>query len=446
MPNSEPQQSRLASIQEEGAARSSPMHPAAADVVADSLVEELNETRERTDSHLHEERKVADEAIATDHEAELALEKKREETDADLSRGRRQDRPLPAPERAVETDGDARRLAELLGDERERAERALHREQERADEALEEERKHADEILELERERLRQQYQEQLALLREVTDEVLADERSQTNQAVEEIAERLADEKDAHGMTKVALTSRDQFFAIVSHDLRNPLNAILGASAVLSKATVAEGTDGLRRVRDSAGMIQRLAGHMGRMIGDLLDVESIAAGKLQIRKEPHDLVAIAGEAIEVARAAGALRGQRFELVALAPRAPCCVDRERVLQVFGNVLGNAVKFAPSESTVTILVGLVGKDVRIAVRDRGPGVPRDQLHAIFDRFSQLGRDDRRGLGLGLFISKWIVEGHRGRIWCENAPDGGAIFVVSLPEGSSSSHEKIRRFNEG
>ena len=106
------------------------------------------------------------------------------------------------------------------------------------------------------------------------------------------------------------------------------------------------------------------------------------------------------------------------------------DPARILQVLSNLLSNAMKFTPAQGRVAVRLSRVGDSVRFAVSDTGMGVPTDQLEAVFERFVQLTKNDRRGVGLGLYISRAIVEGHGGRMWAEKAPGGGSTFSFTLP----------------
>jgi signal transduction histidine kinase len=113
-----------------------------------------------------------------------------------------------------------------------------------------------------------------------------------------------------------------------------------------------------------------------------------------------------------------------------PALPCVFDRERMLQVLANLIANALKFTPRGGAITIEAERAGDDVRIAVRDTGSGIPADMLDAIFERFWQVGKNDQRGLGLGLYISRCIVDAHGGRIWAESTVGGGSALHFTIP----------------
>jgi signal transduction histidine kinase len=106
------------------------------------------------------------------------------------------------------------------------------------------------------------------------------------------------------------------------------------------------------------------------------------------------------------------------------------DPDRIAQVLGNILGNAAKFTPAGGNVTVGVAPAGPDLRFFVADTGNGIPPDKLEAIFERYAQVGNGDRRGLGLGLYISQLIVEAHGGRLWAESVPGRGSTFIFTVP----------------
>jgi signal transduction histidine kinase len=107
-----------------------------------------------------------------------------------------------------------------------------------------------------------------------------------------------------------------------------------------------------------------------------------------------------------------------------------IDSARILQVLINLISNAIKFTPTHGKVVVCVERLGEDLYFAVRDTGVGVPSDKLGSIFERFAQVDRDDRRGVGLGLYISKCIVQGHAGRIWAESKVGEGSTFCFTVP----------------
>lgn len=218
---------------------------------------------------------------------------------------------------------------------------------------------------------------------------------------------------------------------MASHDLRNLLGGVAMSASLLLKV---EG-DGAQHVstRREAERIQRLAARMARLVGDLLDLASIEAGRLAVvpsQHEPTELIRDAQDAFQsVARARGiSIRTEVKVGTALAP-----YDHDRVLQVLANLLGNALKFTSRGGRVDLLVESVGGEIRFAVSDTGCGIAPDQLGVIFERFRQATARERSGLGLGLYISRCIVEAHGGRIWAESRPGEGSSFYFTLPAAS-------------
>ncbi|HEX2189296.1 MAG TPA: ATP-binding protein [Longimicrobiaceae bacterium] len=221
-----------------------------------------------------------------------------------------------------------------------------------------------------------------------------------------------------------AVQAREEVLGIVSHDLRDPVATI--SMAAVSLLEELEDEAARRRLE----IIRRSADRVARMIQDLLDVTRIESGRLPLDPapaRPASLLAEAREALEPVAARASLR-----LVAEVddglPRVRA--DRERVLQVFSNLVGNAAKFTPAGGTVTLRAEPGEEEVRFSVADTGRGIAPEQLPHLFDRFWQADRTDRRGLGLGLAIVKGIVAAHGGRVWAESAPGEGARFVFTLP----------------
>jgi signal transduction histidine kinase len=146
--------------------------------------------------------------------------------------------------------------------------------------------------------------------------------------------------------------------------------------------------------------------------------------------EPGNPTLVAMEAVEIFQAQASATG--VSLTTEMELAPCVVmfDPARILQVLTNVLSNAMKFTPAHGRIAVRLTRLGDLVRFEVSDTGIGVPTEELEAIFERFVQLTKNDRRGVGLGLYISRAIVLGHGGRMWAENAVAGGSTFSFTLP----------------
>jgi signal transduction histidine kinase len=222
---------------------------------------------------------------------------------------------------------------------------------------------------------------------------------------------------------------KDEFLAQLSHELRTPLNAIVGWVHLLRGGTL----DGPKRER-ALETVERNARAQTQLIDDLLDVARITSGKLRLEVGALELAGLVESAIDAARPAAEAKGLRLE-AALDPAAgPVVGDSERLLQVFGNLLTNAIKFTPRGGEVRVELAPAGPWAEIAVADTGQGIAPDFLPLVFERFRQADGSITRahgGLGLGLSIVKHLVELHGGTVAAESeGPGRGARFVVRLP----------------
>ena len=292
---------------------------------------------------------------------------------------------------------------------------------------------------------------ERLRAEREITDEAIKAERRRADAATERerrhyqasaksSAGLLSEEQESHRKTQTALTTREEFLAIVSHDLRNPLNHISMAAQNLF-----EEPGEPKEVKEIAASIKRSAGEMLRLIQDLLDIERIAIGKLVLHYEKHDVSEIIKEVVgDFQRDAAA---KEITLTA-KPEAGCddvVCDRSRVVQVLSNLIGNAIKFTPAKGQICVSCAQTGperKELQVSVSDTGAGIAPEKIGTIFERFSQINSQDRRGIGLGLYIAKMMVEEHPGRIWVESKLGEGSTFHFTLPVRAADF--RIRKFN--
>jgi signal transduction histidine kinase len=342
--------------------------------------------REHTDESLRVEREKADEPRLVDETADAVLETARRRADSVLAvaRGKSDRRNgVLASSGIVERE----RVAEDATVRRERAD---------ADESLRTERTERAASMEVERAE---------------TDKDLSHERARSDHSV---------------------AARDEFLGLVSHDLRNMLGSMIGFAALITK----EGAGENRReqVLAFAQRIQRSGARMSRLVGDLLDIVSIEAGKLAVATELADPIAVVTEAVDAFQAQATAGGISLAAEIVPPVPPIPLDSARLLQVLVNLLSNAVKFTPRGGTIVVHLECAEPDLRFTVRDTGAGIPTEQLTSVFERFVQ-AREDRRGMGLGLYISKCIVEGHGGRIWVESTLGQGSAFFFTLPLRAAS-----------
>jgi signal transduction histidine kinase len=246
-------------------------------------------------------------------------------------------------------------------------------------------------------------------------------------------AERAMRERadDEHEMRKAAeqlAHAREEVLGVVAHDLRNPLSAILGAASLLE-----DPRQDVRETRETLGLIHRAVDRMNRLIGDLLDITRLEAGRLILEQEPVAVVDLLSQTHESWEATAASRELSLEIGPAPKGLAVFADRSRVLQVLDNLVGNAVKFSEAGGRIAVRATpseASSTEVRFTVSDTGPGIPAEVMKELFQRFWQANAADRRGIGLGLAICKGIVEAHGGRIWCESQLGHGARFTFTLP----------------
>lgn len=345
--------------------------------------------REQTDESLRAEREVTDQAIG---EEQLAIDAV---ADSVISRARARADALLAAARA-KVDRKAARDSTALPQELTR-ERALE------DLVLSEERRTADELVRAER----SIQGEALSVGREETDKDLLTERARSD---------------------LGLAQRDDFLAIVSHDLRSMLNSIALSAALIARESAHDPS--APSAARFAKRIEAATARMDRLIGDLVDVASIEAGALAVAHEAGDLALVVAEAVDTFQAHAAERRIALSAEVGDPLPIASFDPARILQVLANFLSNAVKFTEPGGKIEVRVEHGEGELICAVRDTGAGIPADKLETVFQRFLQLKRNDRRGLGLGLYISKCIIQGHGGRIWAESTLARGSTFCFTLP----------------
>jgi signal transduction histidine kinase len=352
--------------------------------------------RVQTDESLRAEREKTDRALAevqaVEHQADEVVRRARENADAVLTAAR-----VKADRQLIEASPGVAPPATIV------------EEREIADEAIQDERASADESLHRDRDRNEsaEALMRLLPLEREETDRYLLTERARSDSA---------------------LSNRDDFLGIVSHDLRNLLGGIVMNASVLSDRA-AKGTDGKQELVE-AKRIQRYAARMNRLIEDLVDVASMDAGRLAIAPARGDAAKMIGEAVDSYRAAASAKGVSLEAEKVERPLLADFDHDRMLQVFANLITNSIKFTAAGGKIRVRADRAGDELRFSVSDTGSGIPASMLEAVFERFWQVGKNDRRGAGLGLYISKGIVEAHGGRIWAESKVGEGSRFCFTLP----------------
>jgi signal transduction histidine kinase len=224
-----------------------------------------------------------------------------------------------------------------------------------------------------------------------------------------------------------AVQARQDILAFVSHDLKNSLMSLFLNVEMLTRSAP---RDERRRGWKQLERIRRGVTQMQRMIEDLLDVGSIESGRLAIDTREHEIGQLFADAVELS--APLIHDKRIEIKLETPAPPFKVrcDRERMMQVFSNLIGNAVKFVPERGTIVLSAAASGASALVAVRDTGPGIPAARLPHLFQRYWQADETARKGRGLGLFITKGIVEAQGGVIWAESQVGTGSTFFITLP----------------
>jgi PAS domain S-box-containing protein len=239
-----------------------------------------------------------------------------------------------------------------------------------------------------------------------------------------ELRDLMERETAARAEAEAAVQSRDDILAIVSHDLRNPLSVIGMSTRLLETAL----PDDKRLAQ--LGIIRRAVAGMSRLISDLMDVSRSTRGRLRVDIAPIDAAVICQDAIGQFTHLLAAKNQELRCTCKAAGTMVLADRERVAQVLANLIGNAHKFSPEGGRIELAVAALPDGVRFTVSDTGPGLAAEDQPFVFERFWQARRVRRGGVGLGLPITKGIVDAHKGRIWVESSPGVGTTFHFTLP----------------
>ncbi|MCT7991754.1 PAS domain-containing protein [Laspinema olomoucense] len=236
-------------------------------------------------------------------------------------------------------------------------------------------------------------------------------------------------EREARSQAEVANRIKDEFLAILSHELRSPLNPILGWTQLLKKGTLSPD-----KTLQALNSIERNAKLQTELIEDLLDVSRILRGKLILTEKPVKLAEVIDSAIETVRLAAQAKFIQVYTEFNPEVGQVLGDSNRLQQAVWNLLSNAVKFTPAGGRVTVYLTQVADYVQIQVQDTGAGIDPDFLPHVFESFRQADSTTTRtfgGLGLGLAIARHLVELHGGRIWADSpGPGQGATFTVNLP----------------
>lgn len=216
---------------------------------------------------------------------------------------------------------------------------------------------------------------------------------------------------------------RSDFVAMVSHELRSPMTVVSGIAHILQWRR-----DQLSRTEtdELLNSLERESGRLARMVSEFLDMQAIDQGQISLHKSEVDLVDLSCEAM-----IDAGNAQRTKIEGALDNTVVNVDRDRIKQVLLNLISNAAKFSPDHTPIRVIVEPRDDEVIVSVTDQGPGIQPNEMGMLFERFSRLSTTVRRpGSGIGLYVSRMIIEFHGGRIWADSEPGRGATFSFALP----------------
>jgi signal transduction histidine kinase len=375
----------------------------------------ITETRLHTDASLGAERANADSARRLKAELQLEqddlLEHDRTVADERLWKCRSRADSLLAKEPIVLPEVNRAVAKErLVGDEDKQIER------EALDACREANRRSI--LPPAESERLKQEGESAvLEVHRHDTDHQLIAERARVDIALDATMKALGDAKSEQ-------EHQSDLLGMVAHDLRSPLFIIAMSAQAIADSTAEAST------REDAQEVRRAASRMERLLLDLLDVARIESQTLRVSPAPVDIGAFVIEVSRSYQPLFAARAITFDVEGPTPAVVGSFDHDRIVQVFSNLLGNALKFTPPGGTVRLRVERRGSDAEFILSDTGLGIHPDALPNVFKRFWQTDADARRGLGLGLYICEKVIEAHGGRIWVESELGKGTTFHFTLP----------------
>jgi len=225
-----------------------------------------------------------------------------------------------------------------------------------------------------------------------------------------------------------AVRARDEILAVVSHDLKGPLSAIRLSATLVKRPGAADTADA--RLQRHLDLVQRSTDRMSSIIRDLLDATTIDTGKISLCSTEGDACALVDEAVLLVQPAAQQKRQTIEIEKKCEGLGVVCDRERVLRVLGNLIGNAIKYTPEGGRIHVAVTSRERAICYAVTDTGVGIGAADLRRVFDPYFRADPGASEGSGLGLFIAKAIIEAHGGRIWATSTLGIGSSFEFTLP----------------
>jgi PAS domain S-box-containing protein len=282
-------------------------------------------------------------------------------------------------------------------------------------------RKHMEDELRRHRKELEQMVNERTANLEKVNEQLRKeiDDRKQAEQELL-IAKRQAE---------AANQAKSDFLANMSHELRTPLHAILSfASFGIKKYTTAKP----EKILDYFNRIKKSGTTLLNLLNNLLDLSKLESGKTTFAFEPTDLVMLVKSVTDEFEMLLSERDLSIQHESCELNEEVLLDAEKIKQVLRNLLNNAVKFSPDGGSINVVVYRSGGSIGVSISDRGPGIPENELEAVFDKFVQSSKTNTGagGTGLGLAICHEIITEHKGRIWAQNRPEGGVVLSFEIP----------------
>jgi PAS domain S-box-containing protein len=268
----------------------------------------------------------------------------------------------------------------------------------------------------------------------------IARDIGEQKRAQEEIASLLNSERAARQEAEIANRSKDEFLAVLSHEMRTPLTAMLGWLTILRGHRLDEET-----TRHAIETVERNAKAQAQLIEDLVDISRIVGGKLNLDVRPIDLMPVIDAAVDVVRPAAEAKQIQLEVRSVSSVPPVSADPARLQQVIWNLLSNAVKFTPKGGAIDVRVHQVESSAEIVIRDNGIGISPDFLPLVFERFRQaesVATRSHRGMGLGLAIVRHLIELHGGTVIAESEGENkGSVFTLRLPLAAVKySHDEL------